>query len=56
MAYDLRLFFKDTETNTQKNLTNYIKNELNFKNLFIVDSQISYGSFFTYIRENYQIL
>ena len=52
MAYDLRLFFKDTETNTQKTLTNYIKNELKFKNIYIVDSQISYGSFFTYVREN----
>ena len=52
MAYDLRLFFKDTESNTQKTLKNYIKNDLNFKNLYVLDSQISYGLFFIYLREN----
>ena len=51
MAYDLRLFFKYTETNTQTLITNFIKNNLSFKDLLIVDSQISYGSFFTYERE-----
>ena len=51
MAYDLRLFFMFTETNTQNNITNYIKNDLNFSNLLVLDSQISYGSFFTYQRE-----
>ena len=52
MAYDLRLFFKYTETKTQEKLTNYIKNDLKFNDLFILDSQISYGSFLTYEREN----
>ena len=52
MAYDLRLFFYNTEINTQKNLTNYIKNDLGFKNLFILDSQIYYGSFLSYVRES----
>ena len=51
MAYDLRLFFYNTEINTQKNITNYIKNDLGFKNLFILDSQVNYGSFLSYIRE-----
>ena len=51
MAYDLRLFFLKTETNTQKNITNFIKNDLSFKNLLVLDSQVSYGSFFTYGRE-----
>ena len=52
MAYDLRLFFYNTEINTQKNLTNYIKNDLGFKNLYILDSQISYGSFLSFVRES----
>ena len=52
MAYDLRSFFMFTETNTQKNITNYIKKNLSFPNLLVLDSQISYGSFFTYQREN----
>ena len=52
MAYDLRLFFYTTEINTQKNLTNYIKNILGFKNLFVLDSQIYYGSFLSYVRES----
>ena len=52
MAYDLRLFFMYTETKTQKNITNFIKNNLFFKDLLVLDSQISYGSFFTYEREN----
>ena len=51
MAYDLRLFFKYTETNTQILITNFIKNTLSFKDLLILDSQINYGSFFTYERE-----
>ena len=51
MAYDLRVFFTETETRTQKTLMNYIKNDLNFKNLYIVDSQIQYGTFFNYVRE-----
>ena len=52
MAYDLRKFFLFTETNTQKNLTNFIKETLHFPELFVLDSQISYGSFFSYQREN----
>ena len=52
MAYDLRLFFYYTECNTQKNITNFIRNDLNFKNLYIVDSQVNYGIFFSYVREN----
>ena len=52
MAYDLRLFFMYTETKTQKNITDFIKNNLFFKDLLVLDSQISYGSFFTYEREN----
>ena len=52
MAYDLRMFFYNTEINTQKKITNYIKNELGFKDLLILDSQINYGSFLSYIREN----
>ena len=52
MAYDLRLFFYYTEINTQKNLTNYIKNDLGFKDLYILDSQINYGSFLSYMRES----
>jgi len=52
MAYDLRLFFQYTEANTQKTLTNYIKNDLKFNNLFILDSQISHGSFLSYERES----
>ena len=52
MAYDLRLFFYYTETNTQNNLTNYIKNDLGFKDLYILDSQINYGSFLSYMRES----
>lgn len=52
MAYDLRVFFMETEIKTQKNITNYIKNDLFFKDLLVLDSQISYGSFFTYEREN----
>ena len=52
MAYDLRLFFKYTETETQTTITNYIKNTLSFKDLLVLDSQISYGSFFTYEREH----
>ena len=51
MAYDLRLFFYYTETNTQRNLTNYIKNDLGFKDLYILDSQINYGSFLSFMRE-----
>ena len=51
MAYDLRLFFWYTETKTQNNITNFIKNNLKFKDLFILDSQVSYGSFFSYERE-----
>jgi hypothetical protein len=42
MAYDLRYFFYQTETNTQKNLTNFIKNDLGFNKLYIVDSQVNY--------------
>ncbi len=52
MAYDLRLFFMETETKTQKNITNYIKNGLFFSDLLVLDSQINYGSFFSYEREN----
>ena len=52
MAYDLRFFFYNTEITTQKNLTNYIKNDLGFKNLFILDSQINYGSFLSFVRES----
>ena len=52
MAYDLRFFFYNTEINTQKNITNYIKNELGFKNLLILDSQINYGSFLSFVRES----
>ena len=52
MAYDLRLFFYYTEINTQKTLTNYIKNDLGFKDLYILDSQINYGSFLSYMRES----
>ena len=52
MAYDLRLFFYHTEINTQNNITNYIKNDLGFKNLYILDSQINYGSFLTFLRES----
>ena len=52
MAYDLRLFFKNTEINTQKTLTNYIKNELNFRNIFIFDSQVDFGSIFSSERES----
>ena len=52
MALDLRLFFKYTETKTQKTLTNYIKNDLKFNNLFILDSQINQGSFLSYERES----
>ena len=52
MAYDLRNFFLLTETNTQKNITNYIKQNLGFPDLLVLDSQVSYGSFFTYQREN----
>jgi len=52
MAYDLRLFFQYTETKTQEKLTNYIKNDLKFNELFILDSQINYGSFLSYEREN----
>jgi hypothetical protein len=52
MAYDLRYFFYQTETNTQKNLTNFIKNDLGFNKLYIVDSQVNYGIFFSYVREN----
>ena len=51
MAYDLRLFFMFTETKTQKNITNYIKKDLNFANLPVLDSQINYGSFFSFQRE-----
>jgi len=51
MAYDLRRFFYYIETNTQNTLTNYIKNELGFKNLYIVDSQPSLGSFYSLERE-----
>ena len=53
MAYDLRLFFTYTETKTQNNLTNFIKNNLKFKDLFVLDSQVNYGSFFSYEREHY---
>ena len=52
MAYDLRLFFYHTEINTQNNITNYIKNDLGFKNLYVLDSQINYGSFLTFMRES----
>jgi len=52
MAYDLRLFFQHTETNTQKKLTDYIKNDLKFNDLFVLDSQIDYGSFLSYERES----
>jgi len=52
MAYDLRLFFKYTEAKTQKTLTNYIKNDLKFNNLLILDSQINQGSFLSYERES----
>ena len=52
MAYDLRLFFMKTETKTQKNITNYIKTDLFFSDLLVLDSQINYGSFFSYEREN----
>ena len=52
MAYDLRLFFQYTETKTQKTLTDYIKNDLKFNELFILDSQINYGSFLSYERES----
>ena len=52
MAYDLRFFFYNTEINTQKNITNYIKNDLGFKNLYILDSQINYGSILSFVREN----
>ena len=52
MAYDLRLFFQFTETKTQKTLTDYIKNDLGFNDLFVLDSQINYGSFLTYERES----
>ena len=52
MAYDLRLFFQYTETKTQKTLTDYIKNDLKFNDLFVLDSQISYGSFLSYERES----
>ena len=51
MAYDLRCFFNYLETNTQNTLTNYIKNELGFKNLFILDTQPSFGSFYSLERE-----
>ena len=51
IAYDLRLFFQETETRTQKNITNYIKNNLLFKDLLVLDSKVNYGSFFTYERE-----
>ena len=51
MAYDLRVFFTETETRTQKTLMSYIKNNLTFTDLRIVDSQIQYGTFFNYIRE-----
>ena len=52
MGYDLRLFFYFTEINTQKNITNYIKNNLGFKDLLILDSQINYGSFLSFLRES----
>jgi len=51
MAYDLRRFFSYLETNTQNTLTNYIKNELGFKNLYILDSQPSLGTFYSLERE-----
>ena len=47
MAYDLRRFFYYTETNTQKSLQNYIKNDLGFKDIYIIDSQVNYGSMFS---------
>ena len=50
MAYDLRLFFKYTETKTQNEITNYIKNDLSFKDLLIYDSQVYY-SFYSYEKE-----
>ena len=52
MAYDLRLFFYYTEINTQRNITNYIKNDLGFKDLYVLDSQINYGSFLSFMRES----
>ena len=51
MAYDLRLFFKYTETNTQKSLQNYIKNDLGFKNIYILDSQLNFGTLYSTERE-----
>ena len=51
MPYDLRLFFKYTETNTQKTLQNYIKNDLGFKNIYILDSQLNFGTMFSTERE-----
>lgn len=52
MAYDLRLFFDYTERNTQNYLTNYIKNDLKFKDLFILDSQSAGGSIYSLQRES----
>ena len=52
IGYDLRLFFYNTEINTQKNITSFIKNDLGFKDLYILDSQINYGSFLSYMRES----
>ena len=51
MSYDLRLLFKYTETNTQKTLQNYIKNDLGFKNIYILDSQLNFGIMFSPERE-----
>ncbi|KAH0792373.1 cellulase family glycosylhydrolase [Histomonas meleagridis] len=48
---DFRLFIRDTEESTQLNITNYIKNELGFKDLYILDSQCNYGTFLSYTRE-----
>ncbi|KAH0797597.1 cellulase family glycosylhydrolase [Histomonas meleagridis] len=48
---DYRIFIRDTEENTQRNITNYIKNVLGFNEILIVDSQCTYGTFLSYTRE-----
>lgn len=46
---DFRNFIYYTELNTQKNITNFIKNK--YPNIYICDSQASYGNILSYEKE-----
>ena len=48
---DFRLFIQETESNTQKKLTSFIRETFSDSNFLIVDSQASYGNALSYERE-----